>query len=618
MAAVEENPNSKKEEVYIIGGIGYIHEYDEKHRFRIPNGATVVVVSIDEDNWYTTENEDFNFLDFYEAYFNHLLPRLIDIGKKSSYNDKTLKETLYSSLGDITNIPKDEFIEDTNLDLNIYSAGEECPYMHHSLLLYHDGQIIQDRNGIMKYDKIKDSVTKLHTLTSDEYKDPEFIANLYKNSIFPTTKIAQDRLTELLTHQTNRSKLLLSFSFYENIHHTLEWICDTDGTPKLYYTFVMKRKKPKAYFIQGHGYQTLDTHFDVPEGCTIIVKEIAGNVGLANDNMHSKLLSLDLHKLQDPQQFKSNIHKHTKSIAIYKAGDKCPDFRYQLINCFKRHNFCKVYSGITDVSLLKKYNANINKTFALPGGLTAPFNSKIIKENIIPKYIYSVYPTQKEMHLHIRELYLNRNKLNIYDTLINTPLISISQKDLCNRFPGVYYHFICRTLHENVSEKLRKNPRFFTSNNRLRGRKDEHGLRSTPNNLFYASILRPLKPANNFISTVLQHRVGEAATLRAGLERNVYNHPIIKNTTNEYVRTNTGKWTQKPKNVYRSELQEKIRALLEEYEDLMANGINTTKIDKEFKNTKELLRIAEMSGGNTRKRTKIRHSKRTRRHNHLR
>lgn len=386
MAAVEENPNSKKEEVYIIGGIGYIHEYDEKHRFRIPNGATVVVVSIDEENWYTTEQEDFNFLGFYEDYFNHLLPRLIDIGKKTSYNDKTLKETLYSSLDDINSIAnKDEFIKDTNLDLDIYSAGEECPYIHHSLLLYHDGQIIQDRNGIMKYDKIKDSVTTLHTLTSDEYVDPKFIVNLYKNSIFPTTDIAQDILTELLTDQINISKLLLSFSFYENIHQTLEWICDAN--PKLYYTFVMKRKNPKAYLIKGHAYQTIDTHFDVPEGCTIIVKEIAGNVGLVNDNMHSKILSLDLHKLQYPQQFKSDIHKHTKSIAIYKAGDKCPDFRHQLIECFKRSDTCGVYSGITDLSLLKKYNAKINGLHKFPGGLTAPYDSKIIKNSIIPQYI---------------------------------------------------------------------------------------------------------------------------------------------------------------------------------------------------------------------------------------
>lgn len=228
------------------------------------------------------------------------------------------------------------------------------------------------------------------------------------------------------------------------------------------------------------------------------------------------------------------------------------------------------------------------------------------------------------MHLHIRELYLNRNKLNIFDTLIDTPLISISQKDLCNKFPGVYYHFNCRALYENVSRKLHKSARYITSHNKLSGRKDEYGLRSTPNNLFYASILRPLKPANNVISTVLKDRVGEAATLRAGLERNVYNHPnhpIIKNITNEYVQSKIGNkttWMKKPKNVYLSELREKRHALLVEYEDLMGNGINTAKIDKELKNTEALLRIAEMSGGNTRKCTKTRHSKRTRRHNHLR
>jgi hypothetical protein len=560
MAAVEENPNSKKEEVYIIGGIGYIHEYDNKHRFRIPNGATVVVVSFDE-------KEYFNFLGFYQDYFNHLLPILIDIGKESSYNHKTLKETLYSSLDDIKSIyNKDKFIKDTNLDLDIYSAGEECPYMHHSLLLYHNGQIIQDRNGIMKYDKIKDSVTTLHTLTSDECLDPEFITNLYKNSELPKKDQVEKIVKEL--QETHSSTLLSSLLLSKDIHKTQKELCQHPG---IYYTFVMKRKGPKVYWIGGHGSEEEKKTFIVPKGCTIVVKEVSGDSAFLNPRYLEKMLTMPIDKLQYPTRYKLDIKQLVPSVAIYTENMPCPVFNYTLLSCFD--DMCnKDCSGILDMNLLQKNNYK-STPIHMPNMLKE-YNLEFLN-TLKPLYNYSVYPTPKEIGLYFQQFVWGENNgthkignnVDVYESLESSPIIKIQQEDVCYRFPGVYYHFICRTQKNNIPKIGRE---IYTNT-----------IAPTPINSLYPS-------SNNITSTFLKKRIAEAWRHRSNFQRNTYI----------------------------AELEKKLSNIVNRYRDITNSGMNATDIKEEYKSIRRLLNIINKEGGsNTRYHKKTRNGKNTtRRH----
>ena len=470
-------------DTYIIGGKGYfdVHENGAPiETFTVPDECKIIVTIIDEDDIISV-NDSNALLEKYKEYY----------GKLFIKQEETLKNPVESELD--------------NLGItNIYASGSECPLLHHTLLLYDDGQIIPTMNGIKQtsalYDiGLPDIDLSIHSLTQDECLSIDYITRLYDNTYIPNNVEGGISSALTLLLKDDSAILLKAWEFDDTICKTMKDICEF--TKGVFYCFVIRKSSPKAYWVGGHGSEDPNKTFIVPKGCTIVVNGISGDITDARitSKYYKNLIELPFNTLQYPKINEITIKQIVKNLVIYTEGMSCPSFNYETLGCYSGIGNCENVSGILDLSLLKRNVPDITLGY---------FSYKLANTNtflnkMASTYLYSIYLRPSEFKLYYQRMMYpnNTNKhafhenVKIGDAIWYNKHIKISQEKLCKMYPGVYYNFVCRYMGINSLKH-----------------------RGTPKNS-----LRAKSSSNNSINKVLRRRVEEAVTQRAKLERNTYN-----------------------------------------------------------------------------------------------
>ena len=246
------------------------------------------------------------------------------------------------------------------------------------------------------------------------------------------------------------------------------------------------------YFIEGHGGENSPHVFTVPKGYTIVVKNYTGSYGYSTTKPLLKLCSMPTDIIRNPEHHKADIVKNFGSVAIYTAGDVCPDFSYELVSCYLQgndgKNLPKIYcdhpgSGVIDIKKIdkeidtKKRNKckspgtfSFNDYPSITSDQTFDYIDMVIK-HVAGMYRWSVYPTPDMVEFILKqskELLIpvlhNNNELikKIYSILTKGTegLLSIkakaTQSELIEKLKGggVFYNFVCRVTTQEIRNTL--------------------------------------------------------------------------------------------------------------------------------------------------------------------
>jgi len=219
------------------------------------------------------------------------------------------------------------------------------------------------------------------------------------------------------------------------------------------------RALPKAYIIGGHGAEGSDD-FEVPDGCIIVVKAYSGSLMQGYTFLKQELCSLSPDILKDPINHYADLYKAFGPLAIYKPGQKCPNFSYTLLSCYKHNsewNGCDSFgSGTIDVDSLyidkiqrecirhisksTRRNKNYNEYRKLSTKRIDSSTYAYMKQ----LYKHSVFPTSERIGDLMDDL--SDEGANTLSDMLSGINVNVhhTQKDLCELFPGVYYNFVCR------------------------------------------------------------------------------------------------------------------------------------------------------------------------------
>jgi hypothetical protein len=267
-----------------------------------------------------------------------------------------------------------------------------------------------------------------------------------------------------------------------------------------------------AYGIFGHGEEynydrfrdtdkvIVPDNFIVPENCIIIVKATPGERTYFTNvrNNLNKLFAPEKEVIyKDPLNHMSEIINDFGSVRVYKPGDECPNFIYQLHpsitelgleNGVLKHNIATWELdryGLIELRGLPREIINRSMIFEST-------STKFLIEN---KYSKSVYPTVDDFKEWLGDAYTTSWKETIqtmYDKLgqrmpapkyifpanaIATQLELLGYEPKSGKppkRPGVYYNFICRFRpgsknvymynQTRMKENIRSNlPTFFTA-----------------------------------------------------------------------------------------------------------------------------------------------------------
>jgi len=231
---------------------------------------------------------------------------------------------------------------------------------------------------------------------------------------------------------------------------------------------IYKDSKPlaNAYFVAGHGGPGTNT-FTVPEGCIIVVKAKEGMSTF--DLMFSKVCELTIDELKNPLKHADKLINTFSSLAIYKEGDECPNFRYTVISCTGSsaagYKMCDSFgSGILDLTKIKltKCSNRADDIYSLTFD-----NDTQIGDYVANLFTNSIFPTKIQVEEQIFTTTGFFTKTKIVDPNIKTNDEHLSgakinkilrvidaattQQELCTSHPGVYYNFVCRATQETVN-----------------------------------------------------------------------------------------------------------------------------------------------------------------------
>ena len=278
---------------------------------------------------------------------------------------------------------------------------------------------------------------------------------------------------------------------------------------------------PKAYVIAGHGYEENST-FIVPKGCTIVVDTHIGEsqYGPKLNENYNKLCTIDGYKLKDPVTYSSDLLSEFKSLAIYKEGEECPQFSYQLVGChLSPYYACDELNGIIDIDTFKQLShCDIRRT-----------QYSINDLNYVSSlYQYSAYPTKYEVEETLKSINLTTSRNSLLGTLLSHKLTNVSQEELCKKMPGVYYNFICRGTE--LTSEINRN-------------RNRTGINREPKSIFMR--LKPDHILRNTISKKIseaeRHRkpyikkANNIATIRRQINNLKFSSQNLKNQLNDKI-----------------------------------------------------------------------------------
>lgn len=301
------------------------------------------------------------------------------------------------------------------------------------------------------------------------------------------------------------------------------------------------------YAICGHGTEPIES-ITVPEGCMLVVRQNPGCYMSKRDydqHMKSIMCNKDItSSLHDPLGNLDMIRKVFGPVMIFKAGDKCPNFRFKLIVDYhfptsisfgklagiipitsdSASDLCHTLSDVSDelkqsiIAPPKFVPANItdpkfkvfadmpqNKRAAIQPMINTMINMETTRRkdqynyeikklqkpdvaiagnlpaaSILPLfYQHSIYPTKDTVTRFLDDESLTIN--DIIDDSAFEELITIDAKSMFKKYPGVYYHFVCRLSEDpDISETLFNVNMFPTYNEMLYNHRQVPAVYNTP------------------------------------------------------------------------------------------------------------------------------------------
>ena len=309
-----------------------------------------------------------------------------------------------------------------------------------------------------------------------------------------------------------------------------------------------------AFLICGHGDEHRDHDNDmivVPDNCIIVVLmqygESMPRVKLVE--IHQKLYQLkeegrsDI--LHDPLKHIPTLLEICGSVAIYQAGEECPNFDYQLFDCISATECYNAPVGVINLDTWSdppyEFENTLRKS-ASPSQIIDYFSSP---------YEDSIYPTKKDIEDTVKEVIAQSNAQSnaqtsslqaIYHAIEKKTDVTLS--DILEFRKGefykrVYYHGLCRskkdvtealkhpftdmiTLHKNI-EQLERSP-LWGSHNRKRE------VSHTSNGKNRAITLKKVA------IRALKHRIGETAKHRTPHIKTWMNSPVYQSRRREEVK----------------------------------------------------------------------------------
>ena len=208
-----------------------------------------------------------------------------------------------------------------------------------------------------------------------------------------------------------------------------------------------------AYVLLDHGEEG-DGTFIVPENCMVVVKGRPAQLQpgqLFTKNMKPLIEATEetVEKYRDPLHYITDIIGEFGSIVIFKPGDECPNFIYQLHDNPDEEDESVISSKTSGVIKLPlpegdRRVSDYSRQFPFPKDMTLMEYFKII-------YRHSVEPTIEKAQADIMRI-TNQYGITLLITDLGSRYISrITQKELFQidatgiaHRPGVFYNFVCR------------------------------------------------------------------------------------------------------------------------------------------------------------------------------
>jgi hypothetical protein len=242
-----------------------------------------------------------------------------------------------------------------------------------------------------------------------------------------------------------------------------------------------------AYLILGHGMET-DTKCRVPPGCCVVVDAQPGEAVIVLSNFQKMKPFFEYTDKRDEREIKGKflnpIRNYleltesistTGSLAIYREGQLCPDFKYVL---FDYHIFEEASgkevgvmdSGIVEYPFYKREIGPLRDITIYKDKFTSTSTHPITK--LVEYYDKSIYPRMKDVREFIKTnapLGMGIATFAEYIMSKSAPFV-VTQKELFDlvksgKFkPGVFYNMVCRSTTDDIIEQSEITRRFVVKN----------------------------------------------------------------------------------------------------------------------------------------------------------
>ena len=236
-----------------------------------------------------------------------------------------------------------------------------------------------------------------------------------------------------------------------------------------------KRDLPVAYFISGHGNEGEFKKITLPPGCTVIVKSKPGQLSISEVSAAAakKMFCARNSIFLDPLHNLPQLVDTLGSVAVYSAGEECPNFKFKLLLTHytskkpgqKQKLKVAPVSGLIPIPSTHAKQAALCAAFSKPYSLISPSTEAA---NVLPEtYIHSVMPTRAEIETMIAEYWGDEEETagskgsaksgtdvvvaleDIEDDEESSLYVHLSdllqlREDGTAGRPGIFYNFACR------------------------------------------------------------------------------------------------------------------------------------------------------------------------------
>lgn len=252
----------------------------------------------------------------------------------------------------------------------------------------------------------------------------------------------------------------------------------------------------KIYAYNGHGEDICDNTGEaiirqVPEGCIYVTLEECGDLGYYQEERISNFQSRDpitkatfkypyifLNELSDKVLPRTNVKRTSEAVKLHLPGDnyavsKLFPFGYW----YDRDSIGFAISGLVEKEMMEAHPQTDypNNKF---GTIKDDGLKPIIKRDIVRYFQASVYPTPEQVtealvpmpdivipkSINEGAIYCDRIKntieeeLGVFDGISKKdgPDAFLSNTYMMEKFPGIHYNFVCRSMNKECEDKKKK------------------------------------------------------------------------------------------------------------------------------------------------------------------